>query len=38
LTPETGMLKWVEKIGAGEGRKNGFRYTVKYPADRKINF
>lgn len=38
LTEETGQLKWVEKIGAGEGRQNSFRYTVKYPADRKINF
>lgn len=38
LTEETGMLKWVEKIAAGAGRQNSFRYTVKYPADRKINF
>jgi uncharacterized protein (TIGR02231 family) len=38
LSETTGQLKWVEKIGAGEGRQNSFRYTVKYPADRKINF
>ena len=34
----TGEIKWIQKIGPGASSKNSFRYTVKYPADRKINF
>jgi len=37
LKPETGTLRWTKNIGAGSSEILQFRYSVKYPSDRKIN-
>jgi uncharacterized protein (TIGR02231 family) len=34
---ETGLIRWSKNINAGSTEKIPFKYTVKYPSDRRIN-
>lgn len=36
-TPETGTLRWTKMILGGSSETVQFRYSVKYPSERKIN-
>ncbi|MEZ4722886.1 MAG: DUF4139 domain-containing protein [Flavobacteriales bacterium] len=38
LNTQTGLLRWTKNIMAGSSEKMSFKYSIKYPAEKRINF